>query len=324
MSMQRLRTDPRFAALTLFSAVAVLAVAPFAVYRFASGATLAGALDVMLVLSLCGGTLHAWRGGDLDTTATVMVAALMAGYLLTIELVGLAALHWMYPLLIGNFLIVPRGRALALALAAIGFLALRGTAFDGPLQAIVFAFTTLLTSLFAYIFAQRTEYQRRQLESLADHDALTGAFNRRSLTRELQGAIDVARRSGAPAGLLLMDLDQFKCVNDIKGHEHGDRVLVEFADLVRSHARQGDCFFRTGGEEFLLLAPGTGAAQLRTMAERLRAAAESGLRCGEQPVTVSMGAAVLRNGEAAQQWLARADASMYEAKRNGRNRVEGD
>lgn len=324
MSMQRLRTDPRFAALTLFSVAATLAIGPFAVYRFATGEALAGVLDVMLVLSLCGGTLHAWRGGNLDTTATVMVATLMAGYLLAIELVGLAASYWMYPLLIGNFLIVPRGRALVLALVATGVLASSRAAFDGPLQTIVFVFTALLTSLFAYIFAQRTEAQRTQLESLADHDALTGAFNRRSLTRELRATIEAARRSGAPAGLLLMDLDQFKCVNDIKGHEHGDRVLVEFTNLVRSHAREADRFFRTGGEEFLLLAPGTGAAQLRTIAERLRAAAEATLRCGEQPVTVSLGAAVLRPGEGERQWLARADAAMYEAKREGRNRVEGD
>jgi len=324
MSKQRLRTDPRFAVLTLFSVVATVAVVPFAVYRFATGEALAGALDILLVLCLCGGTLHAWRGGDLDTTATVMVGSLLAGYLLAIELVGLAALHWMYPLLVGNFLIVPRVRALVLALAAIGFLAVRGTAFDGTVQAVVFVSTALLTSLFAYIFAQRTEAQRLLLESIADHDALTGAFNRRSMTRALEGAIEDAGRSGAPAGLLLMDLDQFKRVNDIQGHEHGDRVLVEFADLVRNHARQADCFFRTGGEEFLLLAPGTGAGQLRAVAERLRAAAESGLRCGDQPVTVSMGAAVWRNGEGAQQWLARADAAMYEAKRNGRNRIEGD
>ena len=324
MSMTRLRADPRFAALTLFSAAAALAVVPFAAYRFATGETLAGLLDLVLLLSLGGGTLHAWRGGDLDNTATAMLAALMGGYLLAIELVGLAALEWMYPLLIGNFLLVPKGRALALALASIGVLAVRGTAFDGPIQAFVFVFTALLTSLFAYIFAQRTEAQRHQLESLADHDALTGAYNRRSLTRALQGAIDDARRTGAHAGLLLMDLDHFKHVNDVNGHEHGDRVLVEFAALVRSHAREGDSFFRTGGEEFLLLAPRTGAAPLRSIAERLRAAVESGLRCGDHPVTVSMGAAVLHPGESAQQWLARADTAMYEAKRKGRNRVEGD
>ena len=324
MSMERLRTDPRFAALTLFSVVATIAVVPFAVYRFSSGEMLAGVLDVLIVLSLCGGTVHAWRGGNLDTTATVMIAVLMTGYLLAIELVGLAALHWMYPLLIGNFLIVPRGRALALALCAIAILTLRGTAFETYLQALVFVLTTLLTSLFAYIFAQRTEFQRRQLESLADHDALTGAFNRRSMTRELQDAIDGGGRSGVPAGLMLMDLDQFKRINDVYGHEDGDRVLVEFAELVRSHARQDDCFFRTGGEEFLLVAPGIDAPQLRAMAERLRAAAASGLRCHDLPVTVSIGTAVLRPGEAAQQWLARADAAMYDAKRKGRNRVEGD
>jgi diguanylate cyclase (GGDEF)-like protein len=121
-----------------------------------------------------------------------------------------------------------------------------------------------------------------------------------------------------------MDLDNFKGVNDVNGHDFGDRVLVAFADLVRSHAREGDRFFRTGGEEFLLLAPGADKSRLRALAERLRTAAADSLHCGDQPVTMSIGVAALRVGEAAQQWLARADAAMYEAKRQGRNRVEGD
>jgi GGDEF domain-containing protein len=93
MSMERLRRDPRFAILILFSAIAVLAVAPFAVYRFESGQLLAAAVDAAIVLGLCIGIAHAWRGGDLDTTATALVAVLMAGYLVALELVGLAALR---------------------------------------------------------------------------------------------------------------------------------------------------------------------------------------------------------------------------------------
>ena len=93
---------------------------------------------------------------------------------------------------------------------------------------------------------------------------------------------------------------------------------------VRANVRTGDRFFRTGGEEFLVLAPRTDAVALRTLAERLRRDAAESLGSGEPRVTVSIGLATLRPGETASQWLARADAAMYQAKHEGRDRVVAD
>lgn len=324
MSMQRLRTDFRFAVVTLFGVIAVLGITPFAIYRFANGQALAGGVDLGIVLCLCAGTLHAWRGGDLDTTSLMVVTVLAVGCLAAVEVIGLPALLWMYPLLLGSFLVVDRGKALTITLAAVAVLALRGAGFADSLHAFSFVVTALVTSLFAYIFAERSERQRLQLEMLADHDALTGAFNRRTMSRELQVALEAASLNGTPVGLVLMDLDHFKRVNDINGHEDGDRVLVEFSGLVQAAIRAGDRFFRSGGEEFLLLAPHTDRHGLQALAENLRRAVEGRLRCGDDPVTVSVGLAMLRKGETATQWLGRADAAMYRAKNFGRNRVEVD
>ena len=324
MSMQRLRTDFQFAIVTLFGAIAVLGVIPFAIYRFLIGQALAGGIDLGIVLCICAGTLYAWRGGNVARTAMVVVSVLTMGCLAVAQLVGLPGLLWMYPLLAGSFLIIGRTQALAIALTAIAFLALHGTVFADHLQAFVFVVTALVTSLFAYIFAQRAEQQRAQLETLAARDALTGASNRLTMSRELQVAIDDARRNGEPVGLALMDLDHFKRVNDASGHEGGDRILVEFADLVQRSQRGSDRFFRSGGEEFVLLAPRTDMAGMQVLGEDLRRLAAARLRCDGRPVTVSIGLAALREGETAAQWMGRADAAMYRAKHLGRNRVVGD
>jgi diguanylate cyclase (GGDEF)-like protein len=144
------------------------------------------------------------------------------------------------------------------------------------------------------------------------------------MTRELHIAAEAFRRHRVPVGLLVMDLDHFKRINDELGHEAGDRVLVDFARLVQSRCRAGDRLFRYGGEEFVLLLPGTRGDALRPLADELRRAVAHGLRADGREVTVSVGGAALQPGEDNNRWLARADAAMYQAKREGRDRVVVD
>src|SRR5690606_22482194 len=110
-------------------------------------------------------------------------------------------------------------------------------------------------------------------------------------------------------------------VNDSVGHEAGDQVLRAIAALVQARTRAQDRFYRLGGEEFGLLLPSTGPDALREVAEKLRQAVEREVQCGGIPVTISLGAAPFRPSETAAEWLSRADAAMYEAKRSGRNRT---
>jgi diguanylate cyclase (GGDEF)-like protein len=181
-----------------------------------------------------------------------------------------------------------------------------------------------VTCVLALVFAWHTALQREALEKLASRDPLTGAPNRRAMTRELHIAAEAFRRHRVPVGLLVMDLDHFKRINDELGHEAGDRVLVDFARLVQSRCRAGDRLFRYGGEEFVLLLPGTRGDALRPLADELRRAVAHGLRADGREVTVSVGGAALQPGEDNNRWLARADAAMYQAKREGRDRVVVD
>ena len=231
---------------------------------------------------------------------------------------------WMYPVVMTNFLLVGRLPALLVSGTAILVLVLHGQAFDSLIERFDFLASASMVSLFAFIFALRTEAQKEQLETLASRDPLTGVLNRRAMEQEMQLVIEAHRRLGTTYGLMLLDLDRFKSINDTQGHEAGDVVLVNFATLVQSAIRKLDRMYRLGGEEFVLILPGSNVQGLATICENIRARVESGLRRHGESITVSIGAAELKDGEVSADWLARADLALYRAKRGGRNRVEID
>ena len=173
--------------------------------------------------------------------------------------------------------------------------------------------------------ALRTKYLTDLLACKAQIDGLTGLRNRRYLDEQIAVARATLRRSGRPFGLLMVDIDHFKQVNDAHGHPFGDEVLRCVADAVDRTSREEDVVCRYGGEEFALLTPGVGLPGTARLGERVReavAAVGCAGRGGVVPVTVSIGAADATTDDEAATLLRRADAALYRAKANGRNRVE--
>ncbi len=162
------------------------------------------------------------------------------------------------------------------------------------------------------------------LEQQAGTDRLTSAWNRSRFEEAVEDEIYRFHRYGHPVSLLVLDIDHFKRVNDKYGHQEGDRVLKQVADCVFATVRKSDSLTRWGGEEFIVLMPNTGLSSAATLAERVRAciAAQSFANIGS--VTVSIGVAEFHPNPSYEDWLSRADQSMYTAKREGRNRVEVD
>ncbi|MEO6365849.1 MAG: GGDEF domain-containing protein [Luteimonas sp.] len=321
MSWHRIRTDFRFAILVLFSAVTVVGVTPFAVYRFAHGETMAGVADMLIVLLLTSSGLYVWHGGNVDRAALFTAAAYTLGCVAIAHLVGLPGTLWMYPVLLANFLLIDRRLAIVMAALGIAAIVLNPGIFTDGTQRISFLVTSVVVSTFAFIFAYRTDTQRKQLETLAWHDPLTGIYNRRAMDRELAIAIETFRRHKTPYCLAIVDLDHFKRINDAYGHEAGDRVLIDFVRHVAESTRKADRFFRLGGEEFVLLLPGAEAGSLHIICENLRAHIAAKLRYDKESITVSIGAAALEAGEDAASWLVRADEALYQAKHQGRNQL---
>lgn len=166
------------------------------------------------------------------------------------------------------------------------------------------------------------------LNHAANHDALTQALSRGAFERRGQAALERVRAQGGAVAVLMVDLDHFKAINDRHGHAAGDAVLVAFAERARRLLREGDLLGRFGGEEFAILMPGVGERDARQLADQL-------LRVCAQPfelddgrrldITVSIGLVMqppLVEDEPLEQLLKHADHALYQAKFNGRNRVE--
>jgi diguanylate cyclase (GGDEF)-like protein len=167
--------------------------------------------------------------------------------------------------------------------------------------------------------------EKARLARLTLTDDLTHVYNQRYLMPRLREEFERARRTSAPLSILFIDLDHFKVINDKWGHAVGDIALVAFTDRARLAVRRYDVLVRRGGEEFVLVMPGTTIDDAVSIATRLReGVAETPIAAGTGAVvalTVSIGAAQWDGNEDAEQLDRRADAAMYEAKRLGRNRV---
>lgn len=162
-----------------------------------------------------------------------------------------------------------------------------------------------------------------QLQQMAAHDVLTGLPNRREGLRFLESQLSLCRRMALPLAVVFIDVDAFKTINDRFGHGTGDTVLQRIADVLRSGIRSSDRVCRWGGEEFVLIAPGTTPEGVMQLADKLRVEVQAAVQVRDVPVSVSMGVAVAEGDRLdAQRLLFDADAALYRAKRNGRNRVE--
>jgi diguanylate cyclase (GGDEF)-like protein len=166
------------------------------------------------------------------------------------------------------------------------------------------------------------------VERQAVTDELTGLANVRAFTSTLDRELERSRRFETPLGLLMMDLDDFKLVNDTYGHQQGDEVLAQVAGVLRDHSRELDTPARYGGEEMAVVLPQTGVEGAEMLAERIREAVEA-LRVprvrggGVLRVTASFGVASVPDAASDRDSLvAAADAALYRAKRGGKNRVE--
>ncbi|AZC15629.1 MULTISPECIES: GGDEF domain-containing protein [Pseudomonas] len=164
-----------------------------------------------------------------------------------------------------------------------------------------------------------------ELQRLATTDALTQSSNRRHFFECANREFEQARLQGSPLSFLLLDIDDFKVINDTYGHPEGDIVLQRIAESGRAALRRGDLFGRIGGEEFAALFPGCAADMARQVAERLQREIQRQHFSHQGQVfsiTVSQGlTSLLAEDESLDSLFARADAAMYEAKRQGKNRI---
>ncbi|WP_233356549.1 GGDEF domain-containing protein [Pseudomonas mangrovi] len=321
---ERLRSNYQLSVLTLMGLLPILTITPYGIYRLIRGDLTVAVLDAVIVICSLLGVAHAWRTGDTRRPGLIMSLMVSVCAVLVVLNLKTTGLFWIYVVIVFNFFVVSPRWALLLTAATLAAIALlgRGTeVFANDYQLLSFLFTALTASGLVLIFALRARTQQDLLEQQASLDPLTGVGNRRALEIELAIASATQKRHRTRYGVLVLDLDHFKRVNDQHGHAAGDEVLVEFVERVKSSARGEDRLFRTGGEEFLLLLANIDLDGLLSVAGKLLA------RVGERPfgsvggVTVSIGGTLLGSPEQWPTQIRHADALLYRAKLAGRDRA---
>jgi len=163
---------------------------------------------------------------------------------------------------------------------------------------------------------------RQKLKQLSSTDTLTRLANRNSFIESATVEMERARRHGTPLSMLILDIDNFKAINDSFGHNEGDRVLRNMAALLRSKLRPMDKLARWGGEEFVMLLPDTDLDGAVAVGSRLCSAIAAAVISPHCTVTASLGASAYESGESLDDFIGRADIALYRAKKAGKNRVE--
>jgi len=229
--------------------------------------------------------------------------------------------HWGYLFPPVVVFLLPAWRAMAAMLVFGALTSVLSASFLPPIEVIRFASVYGLMVCFVTTYALLEERAGRKLREQSERDELTGCLNRRSFNEAM--ARLAAARPALPLGVLLIDVDHFKAINDRHGHLEGDRMLVAVAALLeRVIPPQEGRVYRYGGEEFAVLTEGRGPRELLLLGEALRAAVAAGGE-GLEPgmVTVSIGVADWPQGQPPEAAVACADAALYKAKRSGRDSV---
>jgi diguanylate cyclase (GGDEF)-like protein len=301
-----------------------------------SGAYLygSGALLVIATLALPHGEVR-WVGGVLSVTLVALTAAT------ALYFVGHRLPRWFFhlispfgSLMVASVMFWGGGYGLAYSMLFV-WAALYSFSFFSPRAATIQALTiAILAGLYMFVAVDSPfspgywlmitgtgavagvliQRQIRQVEALANVDALTGANNRRTWDTEVPRAIQRAGRTHRPMVVAIADIDHFKVFNDEHGHQAGDSLLRDVVTIWRTMLRGGDTLARYGGEEFGITLEGCDVIAAMQAAEKLRVAMPLGSTC-------SVGVAQWDGSESPQALVARADAALYEAKRMGRNRV---
>ena len=303
------------------SIAVVVCLLPFAVNAFVqeNPALGAGILCAMLILGIDAFAIYLKKSPPIPLI--LLLVPIAAGMAISLRVQGFFGALWCYPTVLLFAFALSRRMANVCSILVLLIVTALVYYYIDLAYTIRFFVTLTLTIILANIVLSIIGDLHRRLIDQTIVDPLTGVFNRRHMERCLGDAIERQRRDSAVASLLLIDVDHFKRINDRFGHAKGDSVLQGIVSLIGKRARKLDLLFRIGGEEFMLLLPGTQETDAAAVAEQLRASiADSGLLDGRQ-VTVSIGVGELQPGESPDSWMKHADDAMYAAKKAGRNRV---
>ncbi|HTN34305.1 MAG TPA: GGDEF domain-containing protein [Marinobacter sp.] len=248
-----------------------------------------------------------------------LLAIASAAYSTSIN--GHAGLYWVYPAATALFFLLPLKEAVASSTVFVVIMAVVSFIKFPEADFWRITFSLALTCLFAMIFAWLVGKLQQELARLAKTDVLTGCLNRSQMADTLNNQIRLRERYKQTSSLILLNLDDFRAINNQSGHLAGDNVIGAVALRVRKQLRANDYLLRTGGEEFMIVLAETHQKDAEVLAMKLLTSISSRPFSGEIAVTASASVAELYQGETWSVWLNRAEQTLYEAKSRGRNQM---
>ncbi len=304
-----------------FGLATFLLLFPYVINHLLQGRFMMSALTFAIVLLSSGNTLSIYyRRVQVFPFAyffTLILTTLAAGLVLQ----GETIIYWYYPFAFIILSIAEHRQArVMLGLSIFVFVPAVFYSVDTGIAAR-FTVTYLMVCLLGDTVVHLLDKAQAQQAQLTLTDPLTGALNRRSFLTTLGDAAESCRRGIGTASLVAIDIDHFKKINDSLGHKAGDDALKAIVEALLLRKRKLDKVFRTGGEEFVILAHNIEPGESIAFADSLRVAVEEADILAKKVVTISIGVADYDSEQSIDEWIRQADANLYEAKRRGRNRV---
>ncbi|MCF6204134.1 MAG: GGDEF domain-containing protein [Methylococcaceae bacterium] len=304
------------------SAIGLLLLAPSSIINFFEGRFQLGMVILVVIVLFA---INTWlcRHGyyHLSINFFVITPSIILLISLAFREHAVIAAFWSYLAILSFYLILPE--KLAWIASTVFFIVIIPQAWVLLEPPLPIRYVTSLIGICAisFIFVRIITAHQKKLEKLAITDPLTGLLNRSQLQNTLENAIQQSHRSNIPMTLIMIDIDDFKSINDSFGHETGDIVLRNFGVFLRKFFRNSDTVFRIGGEEFLVLLFNTDTNNCKNIADNLRNQLAHIPLLPDCPVTISMGGTTLLPDIDWKDWMKCSDNNLYQAKLNGRNQV---
>jgi diguanylate cyclase (GGDEF)-like protein len=269
--------------------------------------------------------LHAWlllKNNYRVLSPLMMFSVSVALYILAISRGEHFVMYWSSAFTVAFYLLVKKRAARLMNVAWIVLNSILALAIFRMEQSVYFIFSLATTGFFVEILFAILNRHEKHLEWLATRDPLTNAFNRRRMMEDLERAVALCSRHNSPASIIIIDADKFKSINDTFGHQEGDAVLKNLAQILSSRIRCSDRFYRYGGEEFVAFLAETHLIQAARVADIFCELVRNAEVSKKGRITISCGVAEVRRDESVSEWISRADSALYKAKHNGRDRFE--
>lgn len=316
--IKRTSSEKALLSLSLLGAISIL---PFMFIRWFEGNITLAIIDGVVSLSALIFFLFVLITRETSAAKNSFAIFLTIGVLVTIFVKGEEQLFWVSPVIISIYFLMPLKLAKFTSVVLVFFVLIIIYNRVGLGELLTILSTTLLTVSLSYVVSRSYNDKKNELNLLASIDSLTSSGNRRALDKKLTEVTTNHHREADTISLILIDLDNFKEINDNYGHAAGDHILIKVCELIVQHTRLVDALYRYGGDEFIITPINMPTKAARALAEKIRHVIEKHEFIQNIKITLSIGVAEYKEHDSLESWISRADKALYKAKGNGRNSV---